>query len=214
MSQSLTTTELLLTSAESRIETRTLLWKELSKNLNSFDRTPWWASLPGFYSVSIGHLVYLYCDQNKYRGRDHYLVTSTDGTWCQVREFVGSQLWSTTYRIKKASATKYLWMLHLPCQITRAVHALTAMTRMIPLCYRPHHHRYLQLLPHPHLNFTEPQKMPYLRPPHHQCPLLSLLLFLIPIQILTVHPYHLPATSQTRTSCPNDPQPLTALRNT
>ena len=132
MSQSLTTTELLLTSAESRIETRTLLWKELSKNLNSFDRTPWWASLPGFYSVGIGHLVYLYCDQNKYRGRDHYLVTSTDGTWCQVREFVGSQLWSTTYRIKKASATKCLWMLHLPCQITRAVHALTAMTRMIP----------------------------------------------------------------------------------
>ena len=27
---------------------------------------------------------------------------STDGTWCQVRKFVGSQLWSTTYRIKKA----------------------------------------------------------------------------------------------------------------
>ena len=54
------------------------------------------------YSVAIGDLVYLYCDQNKYHGRDHYLVTSTDGTWCQVRKFVGSLLWSTTYRIKKA----------------------------------------------------------------------------------------------------------------
>ena len=57
---------------------------------------------PRLYSVAIGDLVHLYCDQNKYRGRDHYLVTSSDGTWCQVRKFVGSQLWSTTYRIKKA----------------------------------------------------------------------------------------------------------------
>jgi len=61
---------------------------------------------PQLYSVAIGDLVYLYCDQNKYRGRDHYLVTSTDGTWCQVRKFVGSQLWSTTYRIKKAECYK------------------------------------------------------------------------------------------------------------
>ena len=56
---------------------------------------------PLLYSVAIGDLVYLYCDKNKYRGRDHYLVMSTDGTWCQVRKFIGSKLWSTTYRIKK-----------------------------------------------------------------------------------------------------------------
>ena len=41
------------------------------------------------------------------------------------------------------SATlKYLWMLHLPCHITWAVPASTPMTRMIPLCLQPHHHRY------------------------------------------------------------------------
>ena len=147
-------------------------------------------------SVATGDLVYLYCDRNKSRRRDPYLVTSIDGAWCQVRKFVGAQLRS------KLSATKYLWMLHLPCHITRAVHASTPMTRLIPPCLQPHHHRYRQLLPHPHLNCS------------HRCLLLSLLLLLILIQILTLHPYRLPATSQTRTSYPNDPQALAALRNT
>ena len=186
------------------------------QELELLQQDPHGGPVSRLYSVAIGDLVYLYCDQNKYRGRDHYLVMSTDGTWCQVRKFVGSQLWSTTYHIKKAECCEVPMDASPSLQITCAVHALTAMTRMIPLCYRPHHHRYLKLLPHPHphLNCTGPQKMPYLRPPHHQCPLLSLLLFLIPIQILTLHPYHLPATSQTRKSCPNDPLALTALRNT
>lgn len=53
-------------------------------------------------SITVGYLVYLYCDRNKSRGRDRYLSTSTDGAWCQVRKFVGSQLRSTSFRIRKA----------------------------------------------------------------------------------------------------------------
>ena len=48
-------------------------------------------------------------------------------------------------------------------------------------------------------------------PTRHRCLLLSLLFLLISIQILTLHPYRLPPTSQTRTSYPNDPQALVDL---
>ena len=57
-------------------------------------------------SVAIGDLVYLYCDRNKFRGRDRYLVTAIDGAWCWIRKFVGSQLRSIAYRIKKAECYK------------------------------------------------------------------------------------------------------------
>ena len=73
-------------------------------------------------SVTIGDLVYLYCDRNKSCGRDRYLVMSMDGAWCQYRKFVGSQLRSTTYGIKKAECYK----------VPMDVHASTPMTRMIP----------------------------------------------------------------------------------
>ena len=166
-------------------------------------------------SVAIGDLVYLYCDRNKSRGRDRYLITPIDGAWCQVRKFVGSQLRSTTYRFKKAECYKVrMDPSPSPCHITRVVPTSTTMTRMIPPCLQPHHHRYLQLLPHPHLSCTGPPKMVYLHPPRHRCLLFFLLLLLIPIQILILHPYRLPATSKARTSCPNDPHALGALHNT
>ena len=57
-------------------------------------------------SITVGYLVYLYCDRNKSRGRDRYLVTSTDGAWCQVRKFAGSQLRGSTFRIRKAEFYK------------------------------------------------------------------------------------------------------------
>ena len=52
--------------------------------------------------VSIGDLVYLYSDRNKMRARNRYLVTSTDGLWCSIRKFSGSQLRATSYRIKRS----------------------------------------------------------------------------------------------------------------
>ena len=52
--------------------------------------------------------------------------------------------------LKRLSVTKYLWMLHLPCHITWALHASTPIKRRITPCLQPQHHRYLQLLPQPH----------------------------------------------------------------
>ena len=98
-------------------------------------------------SVAIGDLVYLYCDRNKSRGRDRYLITPIDGAWCQVTKFVGSQLRGTTYRFKKGECYKVpMDASPSPCHITWIVPTSTTMTRMIPPCLQPHHHRYLQLL--------------------------------------------------------------------
>ena len=47
---------------------------------------------PPSSAVEVGDLVYLFCDRNKSRARNRYLVVSTDGEWCQIRNFVGNQL--------------------------------------------------------------------------------------------------------------------------
>ena len=57
-------------------------------------------------SITVGDLVYLYCDRNKSRGRDRYLVVLVDGEWCNVRKFVGSQLRNVSYRVKKSECYK------------------------------------------------------------------------------------------------------------
>ena len=57
-------------------------------------------------TLTIGDLVYLYCDRNKSRARDRYLVVSIDGAWLHIRKFVGSQLRSTSYRVKKSECYK------------------------------------------------------------------------------------------------------------
>ena len=50
--------------------------------------------------VAVGDLVYLYADRNKTRARDRYLVVEITGSFCNVKKFVGSQLRSTSYRVK------------------------------------------------------------------------------------------------------------------
>ena len=35
--------------------------------------------------VQTGNLIYMYCDKDKHRGRDTYLVVSTDGVWCYIK---------------------------------------------------------------------------------------------------------------------------------
>ncbi|KAK3746301.1 hypothetical protein QZH41_004542 [Actinostola sp. cb2023] len=56
--------------------------------------------------VETGDLVYLYSDRNKSRAQDRYLVVSVDGKFCNVRKFVGSQLRSTSYRVKTSDCYK------------------------------------------------------------------------------------------------------------
>ncbi len=53
-----------------------------------------------------GDLVYLYSDRNKSRARSRYLVLSSDGTWCNVRKFTGSQLRRASYRVRLTDCYK------------------------------------------------------------------------------------------------------------
>ena len=50
--------------------------------------------------VQVGDLVYITSDGSKTHARSRYLVVSVDGLWCNVRKFTGSQLLSTSYRVK------------------------------------------------------------------------------------------------------------------
>ena len=50
--------------------------------------------------ITVGDLVYLYSNRNKTRACDRYLVVEIDSAFCNVRKFVGSQLRSTSYRVK------------------------------------------------------------------------------------------------------------------
>ena len=50
--------------------------------------------------IVVGDLVYLHSDRNKSRARDRYLVVSLDPPFCNIKKFVGSQLRSSSYRVK------------------------------------------------------------------------------------------------------------------
>ena len=65
--------------------------------------------------VEVGDLVYVYTDRNKSRGRDRYLVVSTEGEWCNIRKFVGHQLRSSSYRIKRSECYKVRSDSNLTC---------------------------------------------------------------------------------------------------
>jgi hypothetical protein len=51
-------------------------------------------------SVEVGDLVYLHNDRSKLHARDRYLVVSFEGDRCNIRKFTGSQLRSSSYRVK------------------------------------------------------------------------------------------------------------------
>ncbi len=53
-----------------------------------------------------GDLVYLYSDRNKSWARSRYLVLSSDGMWCNVRKFMGSQLRRASYRVRLTDCYK------------------------------------------------------------------------------------------------------------
>ena len=51
-------------------------------------------------SIVVGDLVYLHSDRNKSKARDRYIVVQVEGTFCNLKKFVGSQLRNTSYRVK------------------------------------------------------------------------------------------------------------------
>jgi len=61
---------------------------------------------PQSTQVDVGDLVYLYSDRDKTRARNRYLVTSVDGSWCNIRKFTGAQLRNASYRVKKSECYK------------------------------------------------------------------------------------------------------------
>ena len=50
--------------------------------------------------IDVGDLVYLKSERDKHRARDRYIVVSIDGDWCNIRKFTGSQLRSSSYKVK------------------------------------------------------------------------------------------------------------------
>lgn len=57
-------------------------------------------------SIEVGDLVYLHNDRNKTCARHRYLVVTKEGSWCNIRKFIGAQLRSTSYRVKLSECYK------------------------------------------------------------------------------------------------------------
>ena len=68
-------------------------------------KAPHARTLP-FVPIEVGDIVYLVADKNKIRGHDRYLVVATDGPWCSISKFTGSQLCATAHRVKKSACFK------------------------------------------------------------------------------------------------------------
>ena len=62
--------------------------------------------LPTHTIINVGDLIYLYCDRDKHRARDRYLVVSVDNDWCNIRKFVGNTLRKMSYRVKCSECYK------------------------------------------------------------------------------------------------------------
>jgi hypothetical protein len=57
-------------------------------------------------SVAVGDIVYLKSERQKTHGRPRYLVTHADGEWVNIAKFAGTQLRSSTYRVKNSECFK------------------------------------------------------------------------------------------------------------
>ena len=70
--------------------------------------------------IDVGDLVYLHSDRNKSRARDRYLVVAIDPPFCDIKKFIGSQLRSSSYRVRLTECFKVpsdlADPLHAPCQ--------------------------------------------------------------------------------------------------
>ena len=61
---------------------------------------------PPVGNIEVGDLVYVRSDRSKTHPRDRYLVATTDGDWCNIRKFAGSQIQNLSYRVKKSDFFK------------------------------------------------------------------------------------------------------------
>ena len=50
--------------------------------------------------IHVGDLVHVLSDRSKSQARDRYLVTSIEDSWCYIRKFSGSQLRTSSYKVR------------------------------------------------------------------------------------------------------------------
>ena len=67
--------------------------------------------------IDVGDLVYLHSDWNKSRARDRYLVVAIDPPFCDIKKFIGSQLRSSSYRVRLTECFK------VPSDLADPLHA-------------------------------------------------------------------------------------------
>ena len=67
--------------------------------------------------IDVGDLVYLHSDRNKFRARDRYLVVAIDPPFCDIKKFIGTQLRSSSYRVKLTECFK------VPSDLADSLHA-------------------------------------------------------------------------------------------
>ena len=69
--------------------------------------------------IDFGDLVYLHSNRNQSRACDRYLVVAIDPPFCDIKKFIGSQLRSSSYRVKLTECFKVpsdlADPLHAPC---------------------------------------------------------------------------------------------------
>ncbi len=56
--------------------------------------------------VDVGDIVYVHNDASKLKARDRYIVASSDNDWLYIRKFVGQQLRSNSYKVKRSECYK------------------------------------------------------------------------------------------------------------
>ena len=56
--------------------------------------------------IYVGDLVYLRTERSKTKSRPRYLVCNIEGEWCNIRKFIGSQLRSNSYRVRRSDCLK------------------------------------------------------------------------------------------------------------
>ena len=57
-------------------------------------------------NIGLGDLVYLISDKNKLSTRPKYIVSTIEGSWCNIRKFTGFQLRGLSYRVKLSDVFK------------------------------------------------------------------------------------------------------------
>ena len=96
--------------------------------------------------IDVGDLVYLHSDRNKSRARDRYLVVAIDPPFCDVKKFIGSQLRSSSYRVKLPESFKVPSDLADPLHVPRLCRGLNSDDEDDPDTTPPLHPRCLTSL--------------------------------------------------------------------